>query len=453
MEDVMRRFENSVSLQRTAWLAAVFLLCAPLPAAGQDKALTIAQSVLAQSQAGAPSATLTLEDAVRIALENQPRIKQAIERVRAQEAVLGQEMAAYYPSVRFQQSYGSGASGRPVQREQEGSTQANLDFTLYNFGKREGAVQSERDTLYAQRFNYSATMNDTIFGVRQAYYQYLAVEALVRVREEAVKSRDLLVNQARGFFEVGTRAKIDVARAESNLYSARADLIAAQNGAQIGLANLKNAMGVDQLPGRPVLPAQLPTPLPILTLDEARETAFVTRPELKSFEAQRKAQDQRIATARRGHLPDLVFGADVGRAGSGPSSHFRWPFFWDVGVSLTIPIFDGLRTTYEVQEELRNYYLIRAQEEEQKQAVALEVESSYLRIVEAEGRIKANDAALAAARENFELANGRYQVGVGTIIEVTDAQSTYTDAQTRYIQSVYDYKIAEAQLTRAIGER
>jgi outer membrane protein TolC len=281
------------------------------------------------------------------------------------------------------------------------------------------------------------------------------VDALVRVREEAVKSRDLLVNQARGFFEVGTRAKIDVARAESNFYSARADLIAAQNGAQIGLANLKNAMGVDQLPGRPVLPAQLPTPLPILTLDEARAAAYVTRPELKSFEAQRKAQDQRIATARRGHLPDLAVGADVGREGSSinPPGHFRWNAFWEVGVSLTIPIFDGLRTTYQVQEELRNYYLIRAQEEERKQAVALEVESSYLRIVEAEGRIKANDAALAAARENFELATGRYQVGVGTIIEVTDAQSTYTDAQTRYIQSVYDHKIAEAQLARAIGER
>jgi outer membrane protein TolC len=102
---------------------------------------------------------------------------------------------------------------------------------------------------------------------------------------------------------------------------------------------------------------------------------------------------------------------------------------------------------------MSNYEVIRAAEESQRQQIAQEVESSYFRTVEADERIKANDAALAAARENLELANGRYQVGVGTIIEVTDAQTTYTDAQTRYIQSVLDYKIAEAQLTRAMGER
>ena len=102
---------------------------------------------------------------------------------------------------------------------------------------------------------------------------------------------------------------------------------------------------------------------------------------------------------------------------------------------------------------MENYSLILAQEEQTKQAIALEVETSYLRITASLGTIRANDAAVAAAKENLDLANGRYQVGVGTIIESTDAQTTYTDAQTRYIGSVYDYKVAEALLVRAIGER
>jgi outer membrane protein TolC len=127
--------------------------------------------------------------------------------------------------------------------------------------------------------------------------------------------------------------------------------------------------------------------------------------------------------------------------------------FWGVGVGLNLSLFEGFRTTYRVQEEMRNYYVIRAQEEETKQAVALEVETSYLRLVESEERIKATEAALTAARENLDLANGRYQVGVGTIIEVTDAQTLYTDAQTSNIQSIYDYKTAEAQLIRAMGQR
>jgi outer membrane protein TolC len=118
---------------------------------------------------------------------------------------------------------------------------------------------------------------------------------------------------------------------------------------------------------------------------------------------------------------------------------------------LNVPIFDGFRTTNRVEESLRNYYVIRAQEEQQRQQVVLDVEQSYLRLVELQERIKANEAAAQAARENLDLANGRYQVGVGSIIEVTDAQTLYTDAQTTYIRAIYDYRIADAQLLRAIG--
>ena len=78
--------------------------------------------------------------------------------------------------------------------------------------------------------------------------------------------------------------------------------------------------------------------------------------------------------------------------------------------------------------------------------------TAYLRLVELQERIKANESALNAAKENLDLANGRYQVGVGSIIEATDAQTLYTEAQTTYIRTLYDYKIAEAQLTRAIGQ-
>lgn len=110
-------------------------------------------------------------------------------------------------------------------------------------------------------------------------------------------------------------------------------------------------------------------------------------------------------------------------------------------MSLSIPIFDGFRTTNRVEETLRNYHVIKAQEEQQRQQVALEVEQSYLRLVELTERIKANEAAAQAAKENLDLANGRYQVGVGSIIEVTDAQTLYTDAQTTYVRALYEYKI------------
>jgi outer membrane protein TolC len=190
------------------------------------------------------------------------------------------------------------------------------------------------------------------------------------------------------------------------------------------------------------------------TLEQARDTAYAQRPELKSFEAQRRAQDQNIAVARRGHLPDIIFDASYGRRHDSDTGINTFPLLpaWSVGLNLNIPIFDGFRTTNRVEETLRNYWVIRAQEEAQRQQVALDVEQAYLRLVELQERIKANEAAANAAKENLDLANGRYQVGVGSIIEVTDAQTLFTDAQTTYIRALYDYKIADAQLSRAIGQ-
>jgi outer membrane protein TolC len=208
-----------------------------------------------------------------------------------------------------------------------------------------------------------------------------------------------------------------------------------------------------ELAERPLVEQVAMTAIPF-SLEEARERAYAQRPELKSFEAQRRAQDQNIAVARRGHLPDLNFDASYGRRHDSDTGANTFPLqpAWSVGLILNIPIFDGFRTTNRVEETVRNYWVIRAQEEAQRQQVALDVEQAYLSLVELQERIKANEAAANAAKENLDLATGRYQVGVGSIIEVTDAQTLYTDAQITYIRALYQYKIAEAQLSRAIGE-
>jgi TolC family type I secretion outer membrane protein len=403
---------------------------------------------------------LTLDEALQIALDNHPNLKAARERIGAQEAVVGQQMAAYYPTLNFNNTYRTTQTqelnpSRPSDNRAADTfiSEGRVNYTIYNFGKREGAVEAARETLSATGFNYKTTVDAVILGVKQSYYVLLGSQAIVKVREETVKNRELLVKQARGFYEVGTRAKIDVVRAESNLFNAEADLIAAQNAVKVAWVTLKNALGLRELAERPLVEEAVMTTIPY-TLEQARELAYTNRPELKSFEAQRRAQDQNIATARRGHLPDIIFDAAYGRRNDSDSGFNTFPLqpAWSVGLNLNIPIFDGFRTTNRVEETLRTYHLIRAQEEAQRQQVALDVESAYLRLVELQERIKANEAAAGAAKENLDLANGRYQVGVGSIIEVTDAQTLYTDAQTTYIRALYDYKIADAQLVRAIGQ-
>ena len=416
-----------------------------------------AQPLPSQTAAPQPGNVLTLDEAIQIALENHPSIRASKERIGAQEAVVGQQMAAYYPIINMTNLYQTGTQvGGTVGASNNASdtylNRTGVAMTLYNFGKREGNVQSARDTLDATSFNYRTTIDGVVLGVKQSYFTYLGLRALVKVGEETVKSRQLLARQAQGFYEVGTRARIDVARAESNLYLSEADLITAQNAVKVAWAVLKNAMGVRDLPERPLVEDVTMTPIPY-ALDQAKQIAFASRPELKSFDAQRKAQDQLIAVARRGHLPDLIFDANYRKSGTSVSERtFPLQAAWQVQLSLLIPIFDGFRTTNRVQETLHNYYVISSQEELQRQQVALDVEQAYLRLVELQERIKANESALNAAKENLELANGRYQVGVGSIIEATDAQTLYTEAQAAYIRTLYDYKIAEAQFIRAIGQ-
>jgi outer membrane protein len=452
--------------QERYWLLLIILLLWPTrgqPAEIQNPPPQLSLQ-LAEPKVGN---ILTLDEAVQTALDNNPSIKAARERIGAQQAVLGQQMGAYYPTItsteRYQTGTQSGGTGVSADGSDFFTGGAAVNMTLYNFGKREGSVQAARETLNATGFNYRTTVDSVILGVKQSYYTYLQARAIVQVRQETVNNRDLLVRQAQAFFEVGTRARIDVVRAEANLYTAQADLISAQNAVAVAWVVLKNAVGVRDFPLRPLVEDTTMTVIPY-ALDQAREIAYASRPELKSFDAQLRAQDQTIATARRGHLPDIIFDSSYARrhvsneTGKDLSGRtITLPTFplrpsWQVQLSLVIPIFDGFRTTNRVEETVRTYYSIQAQEEQQRQQVALDVEQSYLKLLELQERIKANEAAARAAKENLDLANGRYEVGVGSIIEVTDAQNTYTDAQTTYVRALYDYKIADAQFARAVGQ-
>lgn len=474
--------------RRISWalLSALLILCAPVSLRAAD-APAPSEPVIPPPAVVAPPApvtvpapatgpVLTLDQAVANGLEYHPSIKQAFERIGAQAAVVRQQLAAYYPTInvnsQWSRSNQSGSSNVAARSNDFVQISPTGTMTLYNFGKREGAVQSARETLDATRFNLKTTADTVVLGVKQAFYSYLQARALTRVAEETVRDRELIVRQARAFFEVGTRAKIDVARAESNLYNAQSGLIGAQNAIRVAWVTLKNAMGLPDFPDNVVVPDLAPDQVQSfavaifpLSLEQARGQAYTIRPELKSFDAQLRAQDQVIATNRRGHLPDILLDANEAwrhvsnetvkrnASGVGPEQLPTFPLrpSFNVRLSLNIPIFDGFRTTNRVEESVRTYYAIRAQADQQKQQVALEVEQGYANLLSAQERIKSFKSAQDAAKENLDLANGRYQVGVGSIIEVTDAQQLYTSAEVDYVNSLYNYKVAEAQLLKAVG--
>jgi len=400
---------------------------------------------------------LTLEDVVRIAIENHSSIKSAQFQIRAQDAVMHQQMAAYYPTVNFNNFYRTSNTISTAVNASKGfdtvGSTANVTMTLYNFGKREGQVQSARDTLDATQYGFKTTANNIVLAAKQAYYGVLQANALLKVNEDTVKAREVTLRQTQGFYDVGTRPKSDVTQAEANLYIAQANLITARSGVDVAWAALINAMGVDDYPRQPLAEELELTPFP-MSLDTAKNEAFSARPELLQFDALLKAQDQQIAVARRNHLPDILFTSTYGRQNSdGNTRLFPLQPSWLVQLNLNIPIFNGFQTTYQVQQALYTYYSIKEQQRVERQQVALQVEQNYFSLAGTRDAVRANEAAVKAAQENLELHVGRYQVGYAPIVEVTDAQTTLTTAQTNYVNALVSYKLAEAQLVNAIGRQ
>lgn len=388
---------------------------------------------------------LTLQQAERIALEKHPGIRAAKERVKVQEAMVTRARAGWYPTAGIRGSYeNKPATENPNADKNLFSTSGQVEWLVSDFGRREGNIRREEGTLEARRFLEKTSVEEVVLAVRRAFFNYLRAEALVRVEQDTVKDRETLVRQAQGFFDVGTRPKIDVARAEASLFAAKAGLIAAQNGVRIAWARLKSAMGVSRFPERRVASDVNVRPS-ALSLDDAVKAAFESRTELMEFQSRLKAQQEAIDVVKRGRMPRLRFNGQYGRRLHNDQDIISSTLI------LEVPLFPGFTLKPEIERAVRDFAVIKAQLEEQQQRIALEVEEAFLNLVEAGERIRANEAQQKSAKENLDLANGRYQVGVGSIIEITEAQVINTRAQTDHIRSIYDHKVAEARLARAMG--
>jgi outer membrane protein TolC len=233
-----------------------------------------------------------------------------------------------------------------------------------------------------------------------------------------------------------------------DLSNAKLNLIRAENTVRLAIVNLNNAMGVPDAPDY-----QLEDNLSFvkyeMAFEEALSTAFANRPDLKSAIAKRKAAEQAIALAKTGYYPVISGNAAYNVSGS----NFPLNTGWNVGATISIPIFSGFLTKYQVEEARANLNVLKANEETQRLTVFLDIQQAYLNLKEAEERVPTAELAVTQARENLDIANGRYSAGVGSPIEVTDAQVAYTNAETTYIQALSDYKVARAALEKAMGSR
>ncbi|MFA7405925.1 MAG: TolC family protein [Pelobacteraceae bacterium] len=410
----------------------------------------VACFALAQPLYAAPA--LTLDEALELALINHPQVIEAVENQRGAEARSGQSRAGYYPQVTIAADWNRGRSFIAAQ-ESIRTTEANsaavyLKQTIYDFGRTAGTVDTFRAQREAADHALAVTRQDVILRVKSAFYLLLAAEKQVAAVADTVTARSEVLRQAQEFFSQGIRAKVDVARAESNFYAAKTALIRAENNRDIARLELAGAMGVATLGERiPVEPAPVTANLP--DRDHALRDATANRGELQQLIAQKTAASATVKTAKSSYLPLLTATANAGYADRDipPSGNV-----WGVGVNLTVPLFSGFSSVEQVREATAAFNAVEARQSNLRLQIGKEVESARLGVNEAAARMGSTAQEVVAATLNRELAEGRYHEGVGTVIEATDAQSQALDAQTANIQARYDYYVALARFDRAVGK-
>lgn len=409
---------------------------------------------------------LTLERSVEIALRRQPSILAAQGNVDVYYARKGQAEAGYYPQVNADAGYSrikpvrgsvTSVNAGPVTSVNAGSSnsfdQYSADVTasqmIFDFWKTGTQVKIQKLSMDAARSDLLNTEEQVILNVKQAYYQVLKAKRNLDVAGETVKQFQQHLEQAKAFYEVGTKPKFDVTKAEVDLGNAQLNLISVRNSLKIAKVILSNALGVPEAPEYQI-EDNLSFSQYSVGLQEAIDKAYENRPELKSIFFKKKASEESVSLAKKGYFP--VLSGNAGYSWTGERFQ-NGGDGWSAGLTLSIPIFSGFLTKHQVSEARANLLVLTANEETLRQSVLLEVQQSFLNLTEAEERISVTELTVKQAQENSEIANGRYAAGVGNPIEVTDADVLLSNARTAYNQALYDYKVARASLEKAMGIR
>lgn len=399
----------------------------------------------------APGDVLNLQRCLEIALKNQPSIIAAASIVEQAESKIGQARAGYYPQLSWQSGYSRiGPPSSSLRNAPYNSYSSSLELsqTLFDFGKTSVAVDIQSLNKQSADADAEDVTDSVILNTKEAYYAFVKARMSGSVAEETVSQFQKHFEIAQTFFETGKSSKIDVTSAEVNLSNARIQLISSQNALRVARAALNKAMGITTAVEYNVREEFQKEEAPI-SLETALAEAYESRADIRSTSLKKNALEKNIELQKKNYLPVLAGSAGYGYAGDDSSINSSY----SAGLALHIPVFTGFSTKYAVAEARANLDVVFANEELLRQAIHLEVQTTWLNRHEAFERIAAGKVTVRQAEETLKLAEGRYATGVGGSIEITDAMIKLNNAKLNYINALSDFSIAQARLEKAIGKR
>jgi outer membrane protein len=423
--------------------------------------------VLAAVPPAPPRPVLTLEQALATAREHQPQVAAAAAAARAAAARVDEAHAPLLPQISGVGTYqratanfvsrpGSlprqlGTSGGAESIESFGYFNAglNLNYLLFDFGQTRARWRAAAASYDSQRDSQRTTESVVLFDVRTAFFQARANRELVAVARDTLANQRKHLDQTQGFVEVGTQAPIALAQEKTAVSNAQVQLINAENGYDTAKAQLNQAMGIETPDDYDIADEAFPAvPLEDGSPAALFVEALKARPEIASLADQVRAQELTVEALRGAYRPSLGLNSGATDAGAKVNG-----LTWNLSAALqvSVPIFTGGLTRAQVAEGEANLAAARSQVAIERLQVQVEIEQARLAVRAAKSSLAASADALENAQDQLHLAEGRYETGVGSIIELGDAQVALTSAAQQKVQAEYGLFQARAQLVKALG--
>lgn len=402
-----------------------------------------------------PGFTVSLVQAVEVALANNNLTRETWLAARAAAADVGSKRAAFYPQldlgVDVQYQKLSAVGGRFELRQTTYGPSLDLSYLLFDFGSRKAEVAEARQKLYAANWDHNAALQDVVLEVVSAYYQYLNAKALRDAAEADLRSFETNLGAANDRHEAGVATIADVLQARTQAARARLDFQRFDGQMKVIKGSLATAMGLP--PDLPVEVGDLPADVPVgevtRAVEKILEQALAQSPDLAAARARAAAADQHALKTRADRRPRVSLGANANRLeytdGTAPSNNYS------ALLALRFPLFDGSRRRYEQAKAEAEAQAAHTRVTSLAQQVQLGVWSSYYDLATAAQRVETGKELLASATESAEVAGGRYRAGVGSILDLLAAQGELALARAEEVQARSDWFLALARLARDTG--
>ena len=322
---------------------------------------------------------------------------------------------------------------------------------LFDFGASPNRYQAARAAADAQAAQERATALQVDFVVRQAFFDARAKRALQQVARETLSNQQAHLRQTEGFVRAGTRPEIDLVQARTDTANAQVQAINAENAYETSKVTLNAAMGAPGPTDYDVGDEAMPELAGEDGLtDGLMQEALRTRPEVQSIEDLVRSDELTVRALQGNYWPSIAAGAGLTQGGRN-LDNLGWNV--QVGVTLSWNLFQGGLTRAQVSEAEANVINEVAQLDLLKQQLRSDVDGARLAVRAGKATLSATREALENARARLKLAEQRYAVGVGSAIELGDAQVALTQAAAQAVQSDDTLATARAQLMRALGRQ